>query len=350
MLSTTAKTYNTVNIFIIVKTRLQVYSAAGLIYNIIENYPIFIIYPKVDKINIFKYFPYILKFAIKKYHNFRYLFTKTVTMTNLERLTYQYEGFKNQPNLWTDNSFFKYPQIELPFLDSIDETSIDTSKHYRLGKLVEVFYQKNLEKIPNYTSLINNLQIQIDKHQTIGELDFICKTPNGIHHIELTYKFYLYKTDLPYELDRWVGPNLKDSWIKKLEKLKNKQFQLLHHRVCKKILQEKGLQTDNIKQSVHFKAQLYIPLSLANHTFLYINNDCIKGYYISYKEIDFLFPMALYYVPLKKDWLIDPKHNRVWVSFTEAKPIILEQIAIKHSPLIWIKRGDVFERFFITFW
>ena len=87
-----------------------------------------------------------------------------------------------------------------------------------------------------------------------------------------------------------------------------------------------------------------------NHTFPDINNNCIKGYYISYKEIDYLFPFALYHVPVKQDWLIDPKHNTNWLSFVDVKPIIMEQIAVNHSPLIWIKRGEIYERFFITFW
>ncbi|WP_010134851.1 DUF1853 family protein [Ochrovirga pacifica] len=271
-------------------------------------------------------------------------------MANLEQLTYQYLGFKDQPNLWLDNSFFDYPQINLPFSDTINLSDIDTTKHYRLGKLVEIFYQKNLEKLTNYTPLANNIQLQINKHQTIGELDFICSTPSGIQHIELTYKFYLYKTDIPYEIDRWVGPNLRDSLVKKLTKLKEKQFPQLYHKATQKLLTSIGIPVNEIQQSVHFKAQLYIPLSLVNHTFPNINKNCIKGYYISYKEIDYLFPMALYHVPKKQDWLIDPKYNNKWMTYVEVKPIILEQIAVKHSPLIWIKRNDKFERFFVTFW
>ncbi|MGY6648454.1 DUF1853 family protein [Wenyingzhuangia sp. IMCC45574] len=271
-------------------------------------------------------------------------------MTSNEKITYQYQGFKNQPNLWLDNSFFDYPQIDIPFCETLDLSDIDSTKHHRLGKLVEIFYQKNIESLPNYTPLANNLQIQIDKHQTIGELDFICNTPTGIQHIELTCKFYLYKTDIPYEIDRWVGPNLRDSFVKKLTKLKEKQFPKLYHTATQKLLADLNIPFDNIQQSVHFKAQLYVPLSLMNHPFPHINNDCIKGYYISHKEIDYLFPLALYHVPKKQDWLIDPKHNDEWMTFVDAKPLILEQIAVKHSPLVWIKRDGKFERFFVTFW
>lgn len=271
-------------------------------------------------------------------------------MTPIERLKHQYEGVREQSNLWSGTLFFDYPQIELPFSTEIGLQTIDTSKHYRLGKLVELFYQKNIETLEDYTLLACNTQIQIDKHQTIGELDYIVETPKGIKHIELTYKFYLYKTDEVYELDRWVGPNLKDSLVKKLNKLKEKQFPLLKHSISQKTLLKNGIETSNIEQNVHFKAQLYIPLSLKNHIFSHINNDCIAGYYINIKEIDFLFPLALYHLPEKQDWLMHPKHHNEWITFIDVKPQILEQIALEHSPLLWIKKGSEYERFFITFW
>ncbi len=271
-------------------------------------------------------------------------------MTLLEKRHYQYEGFYKQPNLWLTPSFFEYPQIDVPFLKTISFPIEEPQKHQRLGKLVETFYTQNLREQPNYKILTNNLQIQVNKHQTLGELDVICETPTGTKHIELTYKFYLYKTDILHELDRWVGPNLKDSLVKKLNKLKIKQLPMLQHPVCQQMLSDRNINPNNIQQHVHFKAQLYVPLSLQKHQFPNINNACICGYYISHKEIDFLFPFALYQIPQKQDWLINPKHNTQWMSFIEIKPLIIEQIAQKHSPLIWIKRGAIYERLFVTFW
>lgn len=271
-------------------------------------------------------------------------------MTPNERLKHQYQGFKDQPNLWEAINFYKYPQINIPFVKELDFTDIDIHKHHRLGKLVEVFYQKNLETLPNYTPIANNIQIQVDKHQTLGELDFVCNTPTGIHHIELTYKFYLYKTDVATEMERWIGPNLKDSLVKKLQKLEVKQFPMLHHPICKKLFLDKGFVVDEIQQSVQFKAQLYIPLHLKNHVFPHVNNKCINGYYINYQQLNKLSSSYLYHVPVKQDWLIHPKHHKTWQSLSEVKPIILEQIEVKHSPLIWIKNEDTYQRLFITFW
>ncbi|MEN8804789.1 MAG: DUF1853 family protein [Wenyingzhuangia sp.] len=272
-------------------------------------------------------------------------------MIELSKLKKQYQGLKNTPILWNDVDFYEYRPIEIPFHENIDWASIDTSKHHRLGKLVEIFYQKNLEKQEAYCSLAHNIQIQVDKHQTIGELDFIIqKKNNEIHHIELAYKFYLYKPDEPNEINRWIGPNLKDSLAQKLLKLKSKQFPLLKNNSTKKILSKKGINPHNIKQSVHFLAQLYVPLHLRNQTFANINHECIKGYYISHQELDILPNSDLYHLPIKVDWLIDPKNNDTWCSFEEIKKEIIEQINFKHSPLLWVKRNKTYERLFITFW
>lgn len=52
MLDKAAAICETADIFVIIGTSLQVYPAAGLIYNVPSNCPVFIIDPKVDEINI----------------------------------------------------------------------------------------------------------------------------------------------------------------------------------------------------------------------------------------------------------------------------------------------------------
>ena len=263
---------------------------------------------------------------------------------------HQYLGFKNAPLAWESNSFFSYSQADIEYLPALDFNNTSFNENLRLGKHVEQFCAENFKQHPNFELLLENQQVQSDKNQTLGELDYIVKNGDNVYHIELTSKFYLYKTDIPTEIHRWVGPNLRDSFIQKLEKLENKQFPLLYSNEAKQLLKNHNIDSNDVQQQVHFKAHLFIPLSLQKHTFPIINNDCIKGYYISYKEIDFLFPMALYHIPKKQDWFVNPKYNTHWESFVEVKPLILDQISRQHSPLVWIKRGDIYEQFFVTFW
>ena len=271
-------------------------------------------------------------------------------MNSTEKLQAQYLGFINTPCLDINNSNFHYPQIEIDYLKPIDLSKIDPSQHKRLGKLVEVFFLKNLDQNPQYTNILNNIQIQPDKHHTLGEIDFICQTPEGIRHIELAYKFYLYQPNIKNKTERWVGPNLRDALHLKLNKLQTKQFPRLHHSAFKKELDTHHLCSSEIKQSSHIKTQLYLPLKLKHDKRKPIDLKFISGYYLSYKNIEYLNSFTQFAIPPKEDWLIQPVHNTQWLNFSEIKPHILEQISKKHSPLLWAQNKFTVEKYFITFW
>lgn len=64
MLDKAAAICETADIFVIVGTSLQVYPAAGLIHNVPNNCPVFIIDPKVDEINIPNHFTCIKSTAV----------------------------------------------------------------------------------------------------------------------------------------------------------------------------------------------------------------------------------------------------------------------------------------------
>ncbi|NIJ44649.1 NAD-dependent deacetylase [Wenyingzhuangia heitensis] len=64
MLETAADVCETADIFIIIGTSLQVYPAAGLIYNVPQNANVFIIDPKVDEINVPNHYTYIQESAV----------------------------------------------------------------------------------------------------------------------------------------------------------------------------------------------------------------------------------------------------------------------------------------------
>jgi len=56
-------------------------------------------------------------------------------------------------------------------------------------------------------------------------------------HLEIIYKFYLYDPSIGLtQLDHWIGPNRRDSLVKKLTKLKQKQLPLLYHPLITQLL------------------------------------------------------------------------------------------------------------------
>ncbi|MGY5354335.1 Sir2 family NAD-dependent protein deacetylase [Wenyingzhuangia sp. IMCC45467] len=65
MLDKAAKICKTADVFVIIGTSLQVYPAAGLIHNVPNNCPVFIIDPKVDKINVPNHFSCIKATAVE---------------------------------------------------------------------------------------------------------------------------------------------------------------------------------------------------------------------------------------------------------------------------------------------
>lgn len=65
MLNKAAEICETADVFVIIGTSLQVYPAAGLIYNVPKNTPVFIIDPKVDEIEVPKHYTCIQESAVK---------------------------------------------------------------------------------------------------------------------------------------------------------------------------------------------------------------------------------------------------------------------------------------------
>jgi hypothetical protein len=268
----------------------------------------------------------------------------------------QFKGFYNTPSLFNE-SFYGLELFDRENIDveSFDISNIEILQQLPLGKRVEYFLEAIIENSSRYEKIIKNKQI-IHNKETLGEIDFIIfdKKRNKYIHIELQYKFYVYDDSFENEIDRYVGPNRSDTLVKKLEKLKNKQFPLLFNKDTKAYLE--GIDLENIEQKILFKGNIFLPRHLKHKEFKLINNDCIHGYYLSFKEFtkDTSFEQMEFFVPHRFDWLSDPKSNKKWESYEKAKEDLDFFININASPLVWSKKiqdGEtIIERFFVTWW
>jgi hypothetical protein len=153
-------------------------------------------------------------------------------------------------------------------------------------------------------------------------------------------------------LERWIGPNRKDTLLQKTDKLKQKQLPLLYKPETEPYLSVLNLQCDKLQQEVCFKANLFIPKNLKNKEFEHINNQCISGFWIHSEEfIETDYGRFQFLVPKKQDWSIEPKYGVNWISYSEIKESIRELFLQKKSPLIWIrKNNEQFERLFVVWW
>lgn len=237
-------------------------------------------------------------------------------------------------------------------LKDVNLNSICFPEKLRLGKQVEKIVSALIKSSSNYQIVKENIQI-IDGKITIGELDFIVKhiDSNSIFHLELVYKFYLYdpKHSL-IELEKWIGPNRKDSFIEKYTKLKNKQFPLLFRHETKQYLSD--MTVNDMSQQLCFMASLFVPHHLFGQQFELVNQNSIIGYWLTMNDFKVNGTEdSMFYLPTKHEWGIDPRHNDNWKSISTILTEIQEAHSREFSPLCWIKKQNgSYEQCFIVWW
>lgn len=213
----------------------------------------------------------------------------------------------------------------------------------------QVIFQA-IENDTHSTIIAKNLQI-IENSITIGEIDCIYQNENELVHLEVVYKFYLFDPSISdNQLECWIGPNRKDSLIEKLNKLRDKQFPLLHHKKTKEELAQLNLATEEINQKVCFKAQLYLPVNFTVDSIKTLNKDCVAGFYYRFNHIDALKDCK-FYIPTKIEWVSILSSNISWINFDTFKQQTKTLIKEKRSPLCFVKdkKGNL-SKFFVVWW
>ena len=258
-----------------------------------------------------------------------------------------YKGYIKTPLLWTDQ-LFGIQQYDVIGSNTID--FISQNKKVRLGLLIEQFVFMSLKATTDTTVLASNIQV-IEEKRTIGELDCLIIDHKQAIHLEVVYKFYLYDPKISgSEIDKWIGPNRKDSLRQKLDKLKSNQMPLLGHPKTKEIIKEFGYDSDLFIQKSHFKGQLFLPFGLTSMNLAPLNKACIYGCYITLKQLVY-FNKSSFYIPSKLDWLIEPNDNVFWMNIDDFTPLLMTFLNASKSPMCWIKdENNRIQKIFIVFW
>ena len=200
-----------------------------------------------------------------------------------------------------------------------------------------------------------NLQV-IHEKKTLGEFDFFLRDRElkEILHVELVYKFYLFDPSISKddELKCWIGPNRKDSFLRKINRLKEHQFPLLYRPESEKILSRIQLNPRQLKQKVCFKANLFVPKNDNQSTYHLINPNAIAGYWMHLKQFTKEeYGQDEYFSPQKKDWPIHARNQKDWKNFKEILQEIDYLFEHKKAAYVWRKlQNGSFERFFIVWW
>ncbi|APZ47625.1 hypothetical protein BW723_15605 [Polaribacter reichenbachii] len=260
----------------------------------------------------------------------------------------RYDGFLQTPSLWKNKDVYELHQFKIePKTLKID---FNIDEKLRLGKYIERFVSYQLAQEKDINILCENIQIQQNRI-TLGELDCILLKDKKPIHLEVIYKFYLFDDTVgTTEIDHFIGPNRKDALVEKLTKLKEKQLPLLYSNECENYLKSIHLSSEKIEQQVYFKAQLFVPYAFKNMQLKTLNTDCISGFYINQKELT-AFNDCKFFIPNKKDWLVNPHQNVKWFNYTDFKEKSAAYLARNFSPLCWLKmkNGEIF-KFFLVWW
>jgi len=282
------------------------------------------------------------------------------TLSINQRFAYQYEGFlKGQDIRASQNEAFHPPFLtnskSIPSETTLNTWEKTISPRLVLGKRVEYFMSYYLKNNSPYKVLAQNIQI-FNKKTTIGELDFVIQHTDTqqIIHLEQVYKFYLYVPDATlYHKDPWIGPNYKDSFQQKMDKLTQKQFPLLYQEETKKALEHLELDYSIIQQKLSFKAALFSPFKMAANTFKTINNKSIEGLWMHLEDFEQnkLFRNRQFFIPEKQDWGLHPKYNSTWFSYPTILAQIQTSLAKKRAPLCWLKIAENdYQKLFVVWW
>jgi len=285
------------------------------------------------------------------YRNAFYNFTqKTNTLNQLKKNHLQYQGYLTTDNIFNrENNPFSQNLFEK--IECTSPVEINVPTHLMLGKRVEVFFKKQVTEANKYEILYENTQIQSAK-RTIGELDFILRDKQTLEckHIEVSYKFYLFDPlTKGKEIDKWIGPNRRDTLAKKVSKLSTHQFPMLYKSETKEKI---NIDFSHTSQEVFFKAQLFIPHSSADQIFKSINPDAICGTYVTFEEFKTSkFKDFEFFIPEKQDWLISPIENTTWHFYMHIIKTLKESIQNEKSLLLWCRDINARKsKFFVTWW
>lgn len=267
-----------------------------------------------------------------------------------ESLLHQFSGFVETPQVWDRVASFPYPPYELCKVRLQKEPSdLHLPPTMVLGKRMEQFFKYYVTHFSREEILAHNEQV-IHKKHTLGELDFLLKDQKTqqVSHVELVYKFYLYDPEISAEGDRWTGPNHRDSLNRKINRLLNQQFPLLHRKETLPLLERLGVASEEITQKICFKANFFYPW---DHTKPESFLNFQEGWIRASKFEGSFFHSGSFFSPKKPDWPILPHHNETWYSYKEIKEQTEKLLEKEQSPLIWMKTSNgQYLRFFIVWW
>lgn len=158
----------------------------------------------------------------------------------------------------------------------------------RLGKYAEKLMIYFIENFTVWDILDSNIQL-IENKKTVGEIDFLLSNKKSFIHLEFAIKYYL-TCRIENNIEYW-GPNFKDNWAQKKERLLGKQMQLTE---THKHLLSRSYQSIEFDKKALILGQLFetADSELTKTYASYRNINDFKGdfFCILQRKLDWIFP------------------------------------------------------------
>lgn len=200
--------------------------------------------------------------------------------------------------------------------------------------------------------VFGNILIEEGKTR-IGELDFILreKKTQSYLHVELAYKFYLINSEISEPIYRLMGPNKRDMFYTKMDKLKKKQLPLLYHEQLNTIWAAHNINPPEIQQTCCFKAQLFSSFEKVS-SIRPLNTECIVGKWIRFDDFNSkAFSNAFFYLTRKLEWVLTPHKNVPWMNHFETLMEVNLRMVKENAPMLWMRSpSGTLEKMFVVWW
>lgn len=187
----------------------------------------------------------------------------------------------------------------------------------KLGHLYEDVLRALIEHSKYVDLLDSNVQIyksgEGGARETLGELDYVLDVDGRFVHLELAVKFYLAVEN--EEGLQWVGPDARDSWMKKRLRMLSHQFRLPQSVQARVLLESRwGIDILNTHHLIY--GCLFDRIGGTKAPAGNVQEDCHRGFWLKRDEWGKHFSKTddLWFMP-KHLWPVEP--NDVMISTIE---------------------------------
>jgi len=137
---------------------------------------------------------------------------------------------------------------------------VGISLQQKLGHLYEDVLEALLDASDQVERIASHVQVSDVDGRTLGELDFLLRdVADGCYiHLELAVKFYL----AVEQAGEWhfPGPDPRDNWLRKLERLRSHQLVMSQTPQARRLLQERfGVESVKVRQLIY--GCIFYPMS-----------------------------------------------------------------------------------------